>query len=56
MNPSQADPGPVDAASDAKDGATGLPWVPTWNGVYAIVVSSFVLWVLLLVALTWAFS
>jgi hypothetical protein len=56
MNPLQADSSPVGAASDAKDGATGLPWVRTWNGVYAIVISSFVLWVLLLLALTLAYS
>jgi hypothetical protein len=34
------------------DDDTGLPWVRSWNGVYLIVIISFILWVTLLVALT----
>jgi hypothetical protein len=32
--------------------STGLPWPKTWKGVYLFVVGSFVLWLLLLYALT----
>jgi hypothetical protein len=35
---------------------TGLPWLPTWKGVYLVVIIHFVLWVILLVALTDFFS
>jgi len=38
------------------DDDTGLPWVRSWNGVYLIVIISFILWVTLLVALTDFFS
>jgi hypothetical protein len=38
------------------DDDTGLPWLRSWNGVYAIVIISFILWVTLLVALTDFFS
>lgn len=30
---------------------TGLPWPKTWNGAYLFVIGTFVLWVMLLVAL-----
>ena len=36
--------------------ATGLPWLPTWKSVYLVVILHFVLWVILLVALTDFFS
>jgi hypothetical protein len=39
-----------------KDDDTGLPWLRSWNGVYLIVIISFILWVTLLVALTDFFS
>jgi hypothetical protein len=35
---------------------TGLPWPRTWKGVYLFVIGSFVLWVVLLIALTDCFS
>jgi hypothetical protein len=35
---------------------TGLPWPRTWPGVYLIVLASFILWVVLLVALTDCFA
>ncbi len=38
------------------DDDTGLPWVRTWNGIYLIVIISFILWLTLLVALTDVFS
>ncbi|MGC9941648.1 MAG: hypothetical protein ABSE48_07420 [Verrucomicrobiota bacterium] len=31
---------------------TGLPWPRTWPGVYLFVLGSFILWLVLLVALT----
>ena len=36
--------------------ATGLPGLHTWRGVYIFVFGSFVLWVVLLFALTRIFS
>jgi hypothetical protein len=41
-------------ASEAEH--TGLPWLPTWTGVYLVVIILFLLWVTLLVALTDFFS
>jgi hypothetical protein len=35
---------------------TGLPWFHNWRGVYLFVFSSFILWVVLLFALTRIFS
>ncbi len=35
---------------------TGLPWFRTWRGVYIFVFGSFLLWVVLLFALTVIFS
>jgi hypothetical protein len=34
------------------DDSTGLPWPRTWKGTYLLVVCSFVLWLVLLFALT----
>jgi hypothetical protein len=39
-----------------EDDETGLPWLPTWKGVYLVVIISFVLWIALLIALTDFFS
>ncbi len=36
--------------------ATGLPWPRTWPGVYLLVTGSFILWVVLLIALTEYFA
>ncbi len=44
-------PHPSDRAEEPPDGATGLPWPRTWPGVYALVLISFVAWVVLLVVL-----
>lgn len=30
---------------------TGLPWPKTWNGTYRFVIGSFILWLVLLIAL-----
>jgi hypothetical protein len=35
---------------------TGLPWPKTWKSVYLLVVASFVLWVALLIVLTYLAS
>lgn len=37
------------------DADTGLPWFKTWRGVYVFVMGSFVLWVVLLIALMRSF-
>ena len=44
------------APPDGRDELTGLPWLRTWRGVYLFVFGCFVLWVLLLLALTMSFS
>jgi hypothetical protein len=46
----------ADKVVPRRDDETGLPWVRSWNGVYLIVIISFILWVTLLVALTDFFS
>lgn len=38
------------------DDATGLPWPRAWRGVYVLVAGVFVLWLVLLTALTKMFS
>ena len=38
------------------DESTGLPGLRTWRRVYAFVLITFVVWIVLLVALTKAFS
>jgi hypothetical protein len=47
---------PPARAADPGDEATGLPWLESWAGVYALVVGCFVTYVVLLVALKRAFS
>jgi hypothetical protein len=44
-----AHPGPP--AVEPPDGATGLPWLRTWPGVYALVLICFIMWVVLLAVL-----
>jgi len=46
----------VDAPAVGSDAATGLPWFRTWRGVYALVLITFIMWVLLLLALTMHYS
>jgi hypothetical protein len=45
-----------EAAEDAGDAATGLPWLRSWRGVYSFVFGCFLLWVVLLVVLKALFS
>ena len=42
--------------SGNQDETTGLPLLHTWRSVYLFVFGSFILWVLLLLALTMSFS
>ena len=56
MKSSEARNAPVDAPPDNRDELTGLPWLRTWRGVYLFVFGCFVLWVLLLLALTVSYS
>ena len=44
------------APSAGQDEMTGLPGLRTWRGVYLFVFGCFVLWVMLLLALTVSFS
>jgi len=46
----------VESFSDSQDEVTGLPWLCTWRSIYLFVFGSFILWVLLLLALTVSFS
>ncbi len=55
MKSSDKDLPPARPANDP-DEATGLPGVATWPGVYFFVFASFILWVLLLLALTMSYS
>lgn len=45
-----------DPHSDGRDEATGLPGLRSWRHVYLFVFASFVMWVLLLLALTEFYS
>jgi hypothetical protein len=44
------------AIGASNDDSTGLPWPYTWPGVYALVIASFVLWIVLLIAFELIFS
>lgn len=46
----------VEPPADGKDELTGLPGLRTWRGVYLFVFGCFLLWVVLLLALTVNFS
>ena len=56
MKSSRGNSSPVDAPAVGSNEATGLPWFRTWRGVYALVLMTFILWVLLLLALTMHYS
>ena len=45
----------ADTTSAADDQGTGFPALRTWRGVYLAVVAIFVMWVVLLAALSRAF-
>ena len=56
MKSSEANTVPAEAPPDGRDELTGLPGLRTWRGVYLFVFGCFILWVLLLLALTMSFS
>ncbi len=56
MKASEGNTGSVVPPSDGQDELTGLPGLRTWRGVYIFVFGCFVLWVVLLLALTVSFS
>jgi len=56
MKPAEDNPELVETSSDSKDELTGLPRLRTWRGVYVFVFGCFILWVVLLLALTVSFS
>jgi hypothetical protein len=60
MKPAAPLPQPGDSSSPAMgavdDATTGLPGLRTWTGVYLFVLGVFVVWVMLLTALTLMFS
>jgi hypothetical protein len=43
-------------ADDPSSESTGLPGLPSWTVVYLLVLASFVLWVILMLALERFFS
>ncbi len=45
-----------DAQNPLPDAATGLPGLRSWRAVYLAVLGTFLLWIILLAALTRAFS
>jgi hypothetical protein len=51
-----ADNPPGEKPSGGQEEPTGLPFFKTWRGVYLFVFSCFILWVLLLLALTASYS
>jgi hypothetical protein len=42
--------------SPSSDNDTGLPLLPTWRAVYLFVLATFILWVVLLTALSQIYS
>ena len=44
------------SAGESDPELTGLPWPKTWKGAYLLVIGSFILWFLLLLALTESFA
>lgn len=48
--------GSMELPPERRDELTGLPWLRTWRGVYVFVFGCFVLWLLLLLALTMSCS
>lgn len=45
-----------DADEDDADATTGLAWPRTWKGAYALVLCSFLLWVVSLIAVSEVFK
>lgn len=56
MNSSKGNPESAGSPTRENEELTGLPRLRTWRGVYLFVFGCFVLWVLLLLALTIIYS
>jgi len=56
MNPPDERPTHGNGPATADDDRTGLPGLRTWRGVYVFVLGCFLLWVMLLIALTAFYS
>jgi hypothetical protein len=56
MKSPEADNKSAAAPSNDNDELTGLPWLRTWRGVYLFVFGCFILWVVLMLALTMSYS
>ena len=56
MKPSEDSAEPVESTSSGENESTSLPVLRTWRSGYLFVFSSFILWVLLLLALTMSYS
>ncbi len=56
MKSVEGNPTPAELPPDGKDELTGLPGLRTWRGVYFFVFACFVLWVVLLIALSAIYS
>jgi hypothetical protein len=56
MKSSAGNPTPADVPRADEDETTHLPGFRTWRGVYLFVLVMFILWVLLLLALTMSYS
>ncbi len=56
MKGPKADIPPAEMPPGGREEPTGLPCLKTWRGVYLFVLGCFILWVLLLLALTASYS
>ena len=56
MKPPAVPDSPPDSTAAVDDRATGLPLLRTWPAVYLFVLGTFVLWIILLVAVTRKFA
>jgi hypothetical protein len=56
MKSVEGNPTPAELPPEGKDELTGLPGLRTWRGVYFFVFACFVLWVVLLIALSAIYS
>ena len=56
MSPVPPPPLETDSEPEPPDETTGFPGLPTWRGVYQLVVTVFVVYVITLLALSWRFS
>lgn len=56
MKPPEDNAGPFESPSGGEDELTSLPGLRSWRHVYLFVFGCFVLWVVLLLALTMSYS